>query len=59
MWRGWLSDADLERYASKVYQLYEITPEVAEWVLQQLDHAGSYAAGSERLWPQIYVISNI
>jgi hypothetical protein len=61
LWRGWLSDVDLERYASKVYQLYEITPEAAlypEWVLQQLDHAGSYAAGSERLWPQIYVISN-
>ena len=61
MWRGWLSDADLKRYASKVYQLHEITPEAAlcpEWVLQQVDHAGSYAAGSERLWPQIYVISN-
>lgn len=38
--RGWLSDADLMRYASKIYQLYETSPEAAlypEWVLQQLD----------------------
>jgi hypothetical protein len=40
VWRGWLSDADLKRYASKIYHLYETFPEAAlypEWVLQQLD----------------------
>jgi hypothetical protein len=40
VWRGWLSDADLKRYASEIYQLFERSPEAAlypEWVLQQLD----------------------
>jgi hypothetical protein len=40
VWRGWLSEADLKRYARKIYQLYETSPEAAlypEWVLQQLD----------------------
>jgi hypothetical protein len=40
VWRGWLSDADLKRYASEIYQLYESSPEAAlypEWVLQKLD----------------------
>jgi hypothetical protein len=38
--RGWLSDVELKRYASQIYQLHEISPEAAlypEWVLQQLD----------------------
>jgi hypothetical protein len=40
VWRGWLSDAELKRYASKIYELYKTSPEAAlypEWVLQQLD----------------------
>jgi hypothetical protein len=40
VFRGWLSDADLKRYASEIYRLYESAPEAAlypEWVLQQLD----------------------
>ena len=40
VWRGWLSDAELKRYASKIYHLHETSPQEAlypEWVLQQLD----------------------
>jgi hypothetical protein len=40
VWRGWLSDAELKRYASTIFRLYETSPGAAlypEWVLQQLD----------------------
>jgi hypothetical protein len=64
MWRGWLSDADLKRYASKIYQLYDITPEAAlypEWALQQLDRDWITQVSTPRKptsLPQVYVISN-
>jgi hypothetical protein len=40
VWRGLLSEAELNRYASEIHQLHETSPEEVlypEWVLQQLD----------------------
>jgi hypothetical protein len=65
VWRGWLSDTDLKRYASKIYQLYETSPEAAtypEWALQQLDRDWITQAPTPQeagVLRQIYVTSNV
>jgi len=42
LWRGWLSEADLKRYAKEAYELYQTSPKLSrypEWVLLQLDRS--------------------